>query len=132
VPVGNLVAGGAARRFHRALRRNFSDIAQWAGRAAADGRSPVKEGQKIATVGAQCGGEMLHFEMFRDRSRVPNYTGWTEMLTDRSHATRYLEAPQQNYERRNDLMDPTPYLDAWAQALKSSPREMDDDCVRRR
>ena len=68
--------------------------------------SPVEEGQVIAQVGVQCGGTMLHLEMFKDTARLG-------VLTDKSHRTRYLHVPQANYERRSDLLDPTPYLDSW-------------------
>jgi murein DD-endopeptidase MepM/ murein hydrolase activator NlpD len=70
-------------------------------------RSTVTEGQVIAFIGTQCGGTMLHFEMFQDTTRL------AETLTDRSGSTRYLYVPQADYQRRNDLLDPTPYLDAW-------------------
>jgi murein DD-endopeptidase MepM/ murein hydrolase activator NlpD len=73
--------------------------------------SQVKEGDVIAYVGAQCGGSMLHFEMFKDVNRL-------EILTDKSHKTKYLYVPQADYERRSDLLDPTPYLDAWAWELR--------------
>ena len=71
----------------------------------------VSEGETIATVGRQCGDAMLHFEMFKDLDRG----GY---LTDKSHATKYIHVPQANYERRSDLLDPTPYLDAWVYDLK--------------
>jgi len=73
--------------------------------------SDVTEGHVIATVGVQCGGSMLHFEMFQDVNRL-------DYLTDRSHGTKYLYVPQANYERRSDLLDPTPYLDVWWWELK--------------
>ena len=47
-------------------------------------------------------------------------------LTNKSHATQYTNVPQANYERRDDLLDPTPYLDAWSMDLrKKLHREMD-------
>jgi murein DD-endopeptidase MepM/ murein hydrolase activator NlpD len=73
--------------------------------------SKVDEGQVIAFVGAQCGGSMLHFEMFQDTNRKDD-------LTNGSHATKYLYVPQANYERRNDLLDPTDYLNAAALDLR--------------
>jgi murein DD-endopeptidase MepM/ murein hydrolase activator NlpD len=65
----------------------------------------VAEGQVIATVGVQCGGTMLHFELFDDPVRL-------DSLTDKSPHS-YLYVPKRNYERRNDLLDPTALLDAW-------------------
>lgn len=50
---------------------------------------------------------MLHFEMFQDAKRLGD-------LTNRSHKTKYLYVPQANYERRSDLLDPTPFLNAWS------------------
>jgi hypothetical protein len=73
--------------------------------------SEVSEGQVIATVGTQCGGSMLHFEMFKDRTRVAEY------LTNKSHSTGYTNVAQANNERRDDLMDPTPFLDMWSHDL---------------
>ena len=73
--------------------------------------SQVSEGQVIAKIGVQCGGSMLHFEMFKNASRL-------DVLTDKSHDTKYSYVPQGNYERRSDLLDPTPYLNAWAWDLK--------------
>jgi murein DD-endopeptidase MepM/ murein hydrolase activator NlpD len=74
--------------------------------------SEVQEGQEIAKVGFQCGNSMLHFEMFKDRTRI------TEYLTNGSHSTKYANVPQANYERRDDLIDPTPYLDMWSWDLR--------------
>jgi murein DD-endopeptidase MepM/ murein hydrolase activator NlpD len=71
----------------------------------------VDEGQVIAKIGTQCGGSMLHFEMFKNTSRQ-------DVLTDKSHDTKYAYVPQANYERRADLIDPTPYLNTWAWDLK--------------
>lgn len=64
----------------------------------------VTQGQVIAAVGLQVGHSMLHFEMFNDPGRL-------DILTDRSEH-RYLYVPQASYKRRNDLLDPTDYLDA--------------------
>jgi murein DD-endopeptidase MepM/ murein hydrolase activator NlpD len=66
----------------------------------------VTEGQVIATVGSQCGGSMLHFELFDSPGRVGEY------LTDVDNK-KYLYVPQANYQRRNDLLDPTYLLDRW-------------------
>jgi murein DD-endopeptidase MepM/ murein hydrolase activator NlpD len=74
--------------------------------------STVDEGQVIAFVGTQCGGSMLHFEMFQDVNRRDD-------LTNDSHATQYLYVPQANYERRSDLLDPTDYLNASAWDLRA-------------
>jgi murein DD-endopeptidase MepM/ murein hydrolase activator NlpD len=68
--------------------------------------STVSDGQKIAEVGDQCGGTMLHFEMYKNTARL-------DELTDEDNH-RYLYVPKAEYRRRNDLLDPTTYLDAWA------------------
>ena len=73
---------------------------------------PVNEGQVIAFVGIQCGGSMLHFELFDDPSRL-------DYLTDHSN-NKYLYVPQANYQRRNDLLDPTYLLDRWYSELPAS------------
>ena len=69
----------------------------------------ITEGQVIASVGVQCGNSMLHFEMFDDPSRL-------DSLTDLSNQ-KYLYVPLANYQRRNDLLDPTGYLDRWYSEL---------------
>jgi hypothetical protein len=62
---------------------------------------------------------MLHFEMFQDTTRL-------EDLTNPSDQAKYLYVPQRNYKRRSDLLDPTPYLDAWWWELKERQgRKMD-------
>jgi murein DD-endopeptidase MepM/ murein hydrolase activator NlpD len=70
--------------------------------------SSVSDGQKIGEVGDQCGGCMLHFEMYKNTARLDN-------LTDGENL-KYLYVPNARYRRRNDLLDPTPYLDEWAYA----------------
>jgi murein DD-endopeptidase MepM/ murein hydrolase activator NlpD len=56
----------------------------------------VKKGQIIGTIGRLSGGShMLHFEMYDNSATGP--------LTVRKNAP---------YQRRSDLIDPTPYLDA--------------------
>jgi murein DD-endopeptidase MepM/ murein hydrolase activator NlpD len=75
----------------------------------------VVEGQLIATVGAQCGNAMLHFELFDDPNRI-------DYLTDKS-SHKYLYVPQANYERRNDLLDPTSLLDSWFANRPALPAE---------
>ena len=75
----------------------------------------VTEGQVIATVGMQCNGTMLHFELFDDPNRL-------DYLTDAS-AHRYLYVPQKNYQRRNDLLDPTFLLDSWFSNRPALPAE---------
>jgi murein DD-endopeptidase MepM/ murein hydrolase activator NlpD len=73
--------------------------------------TPVTEGQTIGFVGQNCSQDpMLHLEMYSEVSRRTD-------LTDRSHTTKYKHVPQKNYERRDDLMDPTPYLDRWAMGM---------------
>jgi len=74
--------------------------------------SQVAEGQVDAYVGAQCNGSMLHFELFDDPNRL-------DILTDAS-AHKYLYVPQDNYHRRNDLLDPTWLLDTWYAAMPAS------------
>ena len=81
--------------------------------------SLVTEGQTIARVGVQCGGTMLHLEMFQDTTDLGP-------LTDRSKSTQYLYVPQANYERRRDLLDPTTYLDAWWVDFKRRKHRMMD------
>lgn len=75
----------------------------------------IVEGQVIATVGVQCNGTMLHFELFDDPNRV-------EYLTDES-SHKYLYVPQANYKRRNDLLDPTWLLDSWFANRPALPAE---------
>lgn len=66
----------------------------------------VQEGQMIGTVEKNSrGGGMLHFEMY-SKGAVGRYTQRTNM--------KYLHVPAKNYQRRKDLMDPTPYLDRWS------------------
>jgi murein DD-endopeptidase MepM/ murein hydrolase activator NlpD len=56
----------------------------------------VKKGQHIGSIGRLSGGShMLHFEMYDNSATGP--------LTVRKNAP---------YQRRSDLIDPTPYLDA--------------------
>jgi hypothetical protein len=62
----------------------------------------VSEGQQIASVGAQVGSTMLHFEMYANTS--------TGELTQRDNK-HYLYVPDKNYQRRNDLINPTAFLD---------------------
>lgn len=68
---------------------------------------PVVEGQHIANVGKlkTSGNSMLHFEMYQG----------TEIgeLTQRSNKNNYKYVPAANYQRRADLLDPTPYLEDW-------------------
>ncbi|MGI8640978.1 MAG: M23 family metallopeptidase [Pyrinomonadaceae bacterium] len=65
----------------------------------------VSEGQQIGTVGtSNRGNGMLHFEM---------YQGTASGSLSQKHNTEYLYVPPLNYQRRKDLIDPTPYLDSW-------------------
>lgn len=65
----------------------------------------VTRGQVIARVGLNTSGtSMLHLEMYKGTVTGP--------LTQVSN-TIYLYVPARNYERRRDLIDPTPYLDRW-------------------
>jgi murein DD-endopeptidase MepM/ murein hydrolase activator NlpD len=73
----------------------------------ADGLSArrfVSEGQVIGAVGEQVGNSMLHFELFQDAWRRDD-------LTQRSHHTKYRYVLQNDYERRDDLLNPTSLLD---------------------
>ncbi len=63
--------------------------------------SVVKPGDVIAYVGRL---KMLHFEMYQGTE-----TGY---LTRRKNKDYKFVDPK-NYQRRADLIDPTPYLDAW-------------------
>jgi murein DD-endopeptidase MepM/ murein hydrolase activator NlpD len=76
--------------------------------------SEVTEGQLIAFVGVQCNGTMLHLEMFDDPGRIGN-------LTDTSN-TEYLYVPRANYQRRNDLLNPTYLLDRWISEVREFRR----------
>jgi len=79
--------------------------------------STISEGQVIAEVGIQCGGSMLHFELFDSPDR-------RDYLTDSdTPGKRYLYVPPAHYERRNDLLDPTFLLDRWYSEL---PALLDD------
>lgn len=69
--------------------------------------SSVVEGQHIANVGLLSGGSsMLHFEMY-------NGDG-VGKLTQKSNHNDYYYVPSANYQRRSDLLDPTPFLEQWA------------------
>jgi hypothetical protein len=74
--------------------------------------STVSEGQVIAFVGMQCNGTMLHFEMFDDPGRLDYLTA--------SSNKKYLYVPQDNYQRRDDLLDPTWVLDSWYSKLPAT------------
>lgn len=68
---------------------------------------PVAEGQHIANVGLlSSGSSMLHFEMYKG-TRVGRYT-------QISNHSKYDYVPSADYQRRSDLLDPTPYLEEWA------------------
>ena len=62
----------------------------------------VVPGQLIGWVGRL---NMLHFEMYQG-----NGGGY---LTQKWNKTTYDFVPLANYQRRSDLIDPTPYLDQW-------------------
>lgn len=62
----------------------------------------VKPGEVIAYVGRL---KMLHFEMYRGTE--------SGNLTRKKNKTDYKYVSPQNFQRRADLMDPTPYLDRW-------------------
>lgn len=68
---------------------------------------PVLEGQHIANVGRlSSGSSMLHFEMYYG-TEAGNYT-------QRSNKGNYKFVSPANFQRRADLLDPTPYLEEWA------------------
>ena len=56
----------------------------------------VKKGDVIAKVGLQSGGTQLHLEMYSGEESGP-----------------FLQVKNLPYKRRSDLIDPTPFLDAW-------------------
>lgn len=65
----------------------------------------VQEGDQIGVVGLNNKGRgMLHFEM---------YKGGISGFLSQKNNTKYLYVPERNYQRRKDLLDPTPYLDRW-------------------
>jgi len=80
--------------------RHTSFIARYCEiRGAAAGVGPgtaVRGGQVIAYVGRMHADSMLHFEMYSGQGHGP--------LTRRDNPP---------YQRRDDLIDPTPYLDRW-------------------
>jgi hypothetical protein len=49
---------------------------------------------------------MLHLEMYKGTATGP--------FSQKSNDSNYDYVPAANYERRSDLLDPTPYLDEWA------------------
>jgi murein DD-endopeptidase MepM/ murein hydrolase activator NlpD len=59
----------------------------------------VKAGQHIAWVGQQFGGTMLHLELFDDPKRRDGLTQMGNKF--------YRFVPPRNYNRRDDLQDPT-------------------------
>lgn len=63
---------------------------------------PVKPGQVIAYVGRL---KMLHFEMYMGTEGGN--------LTQKKNKDNYRYVKPQDFQRRPDLMDPTPYLDRW-------------------
>jgi murein DD-endopeptidase MepM/ murein hydrolase activator NlpD len=66
----------------------------------------VEEGQQISVVERNPrGGGMLHFEMY-SKEATGEYSQKKNM--------EYLHVPAKNYQRRKDLMDPTPHLDRWS------------------
>ena len=71
----------------------------------------VTAGQVIAYVGLNCANEqMLHFEMFGEVSR-------RDSLTVSPTPRQYKYVPWLDYQRRDDLLDPTLYLDCWAKEM---------------
>jgi murein DD-endopeptidase MepM/ murein hydrolase activator NlpD len=73
----------------------------------------VTAGQVIGYVGLNCAGEqMLHFEMFGDVSRRDSLSAPTAKV--------YQYVPRMDYQRRDDLLDPTLYLDYWAMKARQA------------
>jgi len=65
----------------------------------------VQEGQQIGVIGMNNKGRgMLHIEMYKGTATGPY---------KRENNMEYLYVPERNYQRRKDLLDPTPYLDNW-------------------
>jgi murein DD-endopeptidase MepM/ murein hydrolase activator NlpD len=67
-----------------------------------DGEKTVKPGQLIAWVGRL---KMLHFEMYQGDVGGSLSQTWNK--------SDYRYVTPGNYQRRPDLIDPTPYLDQW-------------------
>jgi len=71
----------------------------------------VKAGQRIAKVGHLVGikvpSDMLHLEMYKGNVAGP--------LTQRSGGAKRADGAA--FQRRSDLLDPTPFLSRWAQNL---------------
>lgn len=66
----------------------------------------VQEGQTIGYVQRNSRGHgMLHLEMYDKSGSGPLSQKWN---------SKYKNVPEGNYQRRGDLMDPTPHLDQWA------------------
>ncbi len=66
----------------------------------------VAEGEQIGTVGLNSnGGSMLHFEMYRGDA--------SGFLSQKGNDSNYKYVTPGNFQRRKDLLDPTPYLDSW-------------------
>jgi murein DD-endopeptidase MepM/ murein hydrolase activator NlpD len=64
----------------------------------------VRKGQLIAFVGRMRASSMLHFELYQG------------LLTGKL-TVRNGKGPKRRFQRRDDLLDPTPYLDIWKQNL---------------
>jgi murein DD-endopeptidase MepM/ murein hydrolase activator NlpD len=66
----------------------------------------IEEGTQIGVVGVNYKGRgMLHFEMYKGTASGP--------LSQPSNNDKYDYVTPGNYQRRRDLIDPTPYLDKW-------------------
>jgi murein DD-endopeptidase MepM/ murein hydrolase activator NlpD len=96
---------------HRSFTARYGEIALNLPKGVALNK-PVKQGDVIAFVGDQCGNAMLHFELFKDVDRQK------EVLTVDGNDKDYLYVPVANYGRRNDLLDPTDFLDRLALDLR--------------
>jgi murein DD-endopeptidase MepM/ murein hydrolase activator NlpD len=90
--------------------------------------SKVEVGQHIANVGLNFSSDqMLHFEMFKDTSRRDGLS-----VADATH--KYKHVPQRDYDRRDDLLDPTEFLNLTSAAMiteQVKQQRLVDDAMRR-
>jgi murein DD-endopeptidase MepM/ murein hydrolase activator NlpD len=83
----------------------YGEIAEKLPETVAVGKN-ISEGQHIASVGMlSSGSSMLHFEMYSATA--------VGGLTKKSNHDKYNFVTPDNYQRHEDLLDPTGYLDSW-------------------